>query len=227
MEKQLSKTINYLKKKKKVLIVVTSNRWVKEKEKPKTTRIGEFIDGKLGKRSKIIDASKLTIFPCEGNVSIGKGNSCGVLGAKLKDKRKNPTGDHRCWASINNPTDELWKITKELFISDAVLFLGPVRWGAMNSIYQKLIERLTFIENRHTTFEGENILKGKDAGIIAIGQNWNVSNVLKTEKKVLKFYGFDTPKEMSWYWQYTKDENDESQESYQRSEKIFEKKFLE
>ena len=56
------------------------------------------------------------IFPCEGNVSRADGNSCGLLKAALKDKKKNPSGHHRCWVNINEPSDELWKISKELFL---------------------------------------------------------------------------------------------------------------
>lgn len=219
-------TINFLEKKNKILFLTTSNRWEEYKETPKSTELAKFIAKKVGKKVKIIDVSKLKIYHCEGNVSNKKGNQCGVKSATLKDKKKNPSGNHRCWASINNPDDELWKITKELFKSDTVLFFGSVRWGCPNAFYQKLIERLTFIENRHSTLKDENVLKGKDAGVILIGQNWNGSNVLKTEKKVLKFFGFNTPKELSWNWQYTKNEKDERQESYKKAYEKFKKNLL-
>lgn len=226
MNKKLKDTIKELKKYKKILIITTSNRWDGEKEKPKSTLLGELIAEKLEKKAKIIDSSKLKIYTCEGNVSGRKGNNCGVFGAKLKNKKKNPSGNHRCWASINNNDDELWKITKELFNSDAILFVGSIRWGGMNSVYQKLIERLTFIENRHTNLGGENLLKSKIAGVIAIGQNWNGAETIKKEKKVLKYFGFKTPKELSWNWQYTKDSEDESEESYQKAFSAFKKEIL-
>ena len=65
-----------------------------------------------------------------------------------------------------------------------------------------------------------------DAGIIIVGQNWNGKNVLKTEKKVLYWYGFKTPKELSWNWQFTKDYNDESEETYKLGVKTFKETFI-
>lgn len=226
MNKKLISTINYLKNKKKILIITTSNRWEGSKEKPKSNRLGEFIFNNLEEKATLIDASKLKIYSCEGNVSSKDGNNCGVKEAKLKDPKKNPSGNHRCWASINNQDDELWKITKELFDSDAILFLGSIRWGGMNSIYKKLIERLTFIENRHSSLNEKNLLKNKDAGVIGIGHNWNCIETIKTEKKVLEFFGFNTPNELSWSWQYTPNENNESLGAYKFATEEFEKEFL-
>ncbi len=220
-KKRLEKTISYLKKKKKVLILTTSNRWVGNKEDPKSTIIAKEIAKKLGKKATIIDVTKLNIYPCEGNVSTSKGNNCGVKGAVLKDKNKNPSGCHRCWASINNGDDELWKISKPLLESEAVLFVGSVRWGQMNAIYQKLIERLTWLENRHSTLEEDNIIKRIDAGLICVGQNWRGAKIIKIQKKVLNWFGFTTPKELFWNWQYTKDAEDETQESYKKSHAKF------
>jgi hypothetical protein len=100
-----------------------------------------------------------------------------------------------------------------------------VRWGQANSVYQKLIERLNWIENRHTTLEEDNIIEGKDAGIVVIGQNWNGTAVLDTQKKVLDFYGFNAPDELSFNWQYTDDTLDETQESYKKAPEAFEKSF--
>ncbi|MBI4116906.1 hypothetical protein HY449_04140 [Candidatus Pacearchaeota archaeon] len=224
--KKLQSTINYLKNKKRVLFLTTSNRWNGEKDIPKSSRLAHLIKKKIGNKAKIIDASKLAIYPCEGNVSTAKGNNCGVTGALLKNKTKNPSGFHRCFASINNKDDELWKISKTLFKSDCVVFFSSVRWGQANSIYQKLIERLTWIENRHTTLGEENIVKNIDAGIILVGQNWNGKNVVKTEKEVLKFFGFNVINNLCWNWQYTNDENDESQESYKAGIKKFRETFI-
>ena len=220
-KKRLEKTISYLKNKKKILLLTTSNRWVGNKEDPKSTIIAKEIAKKLGKKATIIDVTKLNIYPCEGNVSTSKGNNCGVKGAVLKDKNKNPSGCHRCWASINNRDDELWKISKPLLESEAVLFVGSVRWGQMNAIYQKLIERLTWLENRHSTLEEDNIIKRIDAGLICVGQNWRGAKIIKIQKKVLNWFGFTTPKELFWNWQYTKDAEDETQESYKKSHAKF------
>ena len=224
--KKLEKTISYLKKKKRILFLTTSNRWVGEKELPKSSLLAKYIAEQVGlNKVKIIDVTKLKIYVCEGNVSSSKGNSCGLKDVVLKDKEKNPSGFHRCWASINNPDDELWVVSKELLQSDAVVFFGSVRWGQMNAVYQKLIERLTWFENRHSTLGENNFLKNIDAGLICIGQNWNGVNVVKLQKQVLKYFGFKTPKELFWNWQYTKDAKDETGESYKKSFGKFKKDF--
>jgi len=222
--RNLSKTLAYLKKKKRVLFLTTSNRWSNEKEKPKSSLLAEHLAENLD-NAKIIDITELKIYPCEGNVSTEKGNRCGLKEAVLKDKKKNPSGCHRCWASINNKDDELWKISKELLNSDCVVFFISIRWGQANAHYQKLIERLTWLENRHTTLGENNLLKNIDAGIIAIGQNWNGKNVIATQKKVLKYYGFNVVNNLCWNWQFTKP-NDESQKSYKEAFPKFKKEFL-
>jgi multimeric flavodoxin WrbA len=219
--KKLQNTINYIKNK-KVLLLTTSNRYEKHTDDiPKSSRLAKIVKDQLDNDAKLIDVSKLNIYICEGNVSGKNGNTCGIKDSLLKDKDKNPSGYHRCWASFNHKDDELWKITKPLFESDVVLFFISVRWGQTNSIYQKLIERLDWIENRHTTLKENNIIKNIDAGIIAIGQNWNGKDVIDTEKQVFKFYGFNVPDELSWNWQYTKNVNDETQQSYKNAIKKF------
>jgi len=223
LKKNIEKSINFLEKKEKVLFLTTSNRWEKAMDDiPKSTLIAQYIQEMIGmKKIEIIDVSKLDIYVCEGNVSSAAGNNCGVKGALLKDKDKNPSGYHRCWCSINNKTDELWKITRPLFESDCVVFFGSIRWGQTNSIYQKLIERLCWIENRHTTLRESNIVKNISVGTIFTGQNWNGLNVVDIQKKVLNYYGFDVQDDICWNWQYTENANDESKESYKNAIKDF------
>jgi hypothetical protein len=95
----------------------------------------------------------------------------------------------------------------------------------MNAIYSQLIERLTWLENRHTTLGESNLLKDKECGVVATGQNWNGSNSVKLEKEVLDFFGFKTPNELSFNWQYLKDPNDESKKSYKNAYSDFLKEF--
>jgi len=223
-EGKLDKLINHLKDKKKVLILTTSNRWVGDKQKPKSSVLAEYVAKEIG-NAEVIDVSKLKIYDCEGNISKNEGNNCGVKESALKDKKKNPTGDHRCWCSYNNKDDELWKISKILFEADAVVFFGSVRWGQTNGVYQRLIERLSWLENRHSTLKEDNIIKDKDAGIVFIGQNWNGEQVLETQKNVLKFFGFKVPDSLSFNWQYLTDSKDESQESYKKAPSAFEEAF--
>jgi hypothetical protein len=68
------------------------------------------------------------------------------------------------------------------------VFFTSVRRGQTNSIYQKLIERLTRIENRHSTLGEENIVKNIEAGVIVIGHNWNSEMIVTTQKQVLGMF---------------------------------------
>lgn len=216
----------YLKTKKKVLFLTTSTRWEGSGEVAKSTQLALDIAGDLKEVDvKVIDVSKLNIYPCEGNVSSLKGNDCGSAAAVLEDKEKNPTGCHRCWASINNPDDELWKVSKELLESEAVIFFISTRWGQTNSVYQKLIERLTWLENRWSTLKEESVISQIEAGVIVIGQNWNTQDVMQTQRNVLTFFGFRVPLELSMCWQYTEDANDETETSYKRAPYAFQEKF--
>lgn len=222
--KKLRDTLDILKKKNKILILSCSNRYnwnEKDIDIPKSKIIATYLKEELGDSCTFIDISELKIFPCEGNVSRKDGNSCGVKKSLLEDDKKNPSGYHRCWASINNKTDELWKVSKEIFESDVVLFFSSVRWGQTNMYYQNLIERLNWIENRHTTLGESNIIKDIETGFICIGQNWNGEEVTKVQMKVHEFYGFKPNKNLYWNWQYTTDVNDETQSSYKKTYKKF------
>jgi multimeric flavodoxin WrbA len=213
--KELKSLYNYLNKRKdkKILFLTTSNRWSGDKELPKSSMIAEEISKKFG-TIEIINVSKLKIFPCEGNVSTKRGNTCGIKEAVLKDKEKNPTGHIRCWASINNKSDELYKVANAILDADIIIFFGSIRWGKMNAIYAQLIERLTWLENRKNTLGESNLIKNKEVGIVATGHNWNVKETIKLEKEVLSFFGFKTPDVLSFGWQWTNDKNDESKAGY-------------
>ena len=228
--KNLVKSVQFLENKKNILFLTTSNRgeWaIKElKEEPKSTKLAKSIQSYLGKnKCKLIDVPNVKIYPCEGNISHYEGNSCGVKKSMLKDEDKNPSGLHRCWRSINNPDDELWKISKELFNSDCVVFFGSIRWGQMNAFYQNLIERLSWIENRHATLGESNIIQKISCGLIATGQNWRGKDVVEIQKEVFKFYGFDVVDDLCWNWQYTENSKDESQSSYKKAGKDFNNTF--
>ncbi|MBI4152407.1 NAD(P)H-dependent oxidoreductase [Candidatus Woesearchaeota archaeon] len=227
MTTQIQNICSYLQKKSRILFLTTSNRWAGDKEKPKSTLLAEALAARIGKKKvTVLNVPALKIFHCEGNISRADGNNCGVQNAVLKDQLKNPSGFHRCWASINNKDDDLWKITKELFQSDCVIFFGSVRWGQMNAYYQTLIERLSWIENRFSTLKEKNIVGSIDAGIIVVGQNWRGKEVVRTQRKVLQFYGFNVPSTLCWNWQYTNDLDDESLQSYQKAGYIFQREVL-
>jgi len=224
----LKKLYNYLKKKKdkKILFLTTSNRWEGDKELPKSSIIADELIKKLGSdRIELINVAKLKIFPCEGNVSTKRGNTCGLKEAKLNDKEKNPTGNIRCWASLNNKSDEMYKVANAIFDADIVIFFGSIRWGKMNAVYGELVERLTWLENRHNTLGESNLLKNKEVGVIAVGHNWNGEEAVKLEKQVLGFFGFKTPDVLSFNWQWTKDKFDESKKGYLQEFGDFLKEF--
>jgi multimeric flavodoxin WrbA len=217
--KELNNFYKYLEKqkvKKKLLFLTTSNRWVGDKELPKSSMMADELVKKLG-TGEIINISKLKIFPCEGNVSTKRGNTCGLKEALLNDKEKNPTGNIRCWASLNNKSDEMYKVANSIFEHDIIIFFGSIRWGKMNAIYTQLIERLTWLENRQSTLGESNLLKNKEVGVIATGHNWNGKETIKLEKEVLSFFGFKTPDVLSFNWQWTDDKNDESKGGYLES----------
>lgn len=108
----------------------------------------------------------------------------------------------------------MYKVANAIFEADIVIFFGSIRCGKMNAIYTELIERLTWLENRHSTLGESNLLKDKEAGIIATGHNWNGEEAVKLEKQVLSFFGFKTPDVLTFNWQWTKDKNDESKKGY-------------
>lgn len=217
-------TVNYLNKKKSAVFVTTSTRFQlkgKPKELPRSVQLAHAIANQLDYKPEIIYADCINIHFCEGNISRSDGNNCGVKEALLKDKDKCPSGKHRCWASINNKDDELWKITKPMFESDVILFFSPVRWGQTSSLYQKIIERLSWIQNIHTTLGEKNIVSGIDSGFICTGHNWRGKSVVDVQKDVLNFFGFGTPSELFWNWQWINDVHEEKPEGYLQDAKDF------
>jgi multimeric flavodoxin WrbA len=226
-KEKLDKTLKFLEGKEKILFLLTSNRWSGSKDDtPKSSSLAYLLQEKLGpNKVTIIDVAKLKIYECEGNVSSRSGNHCGVKEALLKNG-KDKTGELRCWASFNHKDDELYKVVNELLDSDAVVFFGSIRWGKMNAVYGKLVERLTWLENRHATLGESNILKDIDCGVISVGHNWNGEEAIKIEKKVLEFFGFKTPKELFWSYQWTENTLDETKAGYKKDIKDFDKEFF-
>jgi hypothetical protein len=215
-----TRLIRHLESRDGILLLATSNRYDKHAwDVPKTTQLALRVRDHLkqgGRRVTLLDVSKLRIHACEGNISGGRGNRCGLPEARLPDRSKNPTGHHRCWASINNRDDQLYKVSRELFRSQAVVFFVSVRWGQANSVYQRLFERLSWIENRFTTLGEAPIpqTRSLEAGIVLFGQNWNDARVLETQRQNFKWFGWKTPAALSFAWQYTRDADEESAASY-------------
>ena len=215
-----ARLIRHLESRNNILLLTTSTRYTRHTwDIAKTTQLALRIKAHLKRKRKrvtLLDVAQLKIHICEGNISGKRGNNCGVPEARLRDSGKNPTGQHRCWASINNKDDQLYKISRELFRAQAVVFFVSVRWGQANSVYQRLFERLSWIENRVTSLGEAPIpqLKKLEAGIVLFGHNWNDAQVLKTQQQNFKWFGWKTPAALSFYWQYTRDAEQESPASY-------------
>ena len=65
-----------------------------------------------------------------------------------------------------------------------------------------------------------------NTGFIATGQNWNGKDVTQTQKEILQFFGFKTPNELFWNWQFTDNALDETKRSYNKAITTFDKTFL-
>ena len=223
----LKNTITELKKYKKVLLLTCSNRneIVSKTQSPKSSILAKIIHQNLDS-SVLMDVTKLNIHPCEGNVSRMEGNVCGIKAALLKDEEKNPSGYHRCWASIHNPDDELWKISKELFESDCVVFFASVRWGSANMFYQKLIERLNWINNRFIPLGENNIIKDISSGFIVVGQHVYGDEIAQRQYDNHDYYGFNVNKKLYWNWNAEDIKyDDETLQGYRESYPEFFKEF--
>jgi hypothetical protein len=220
--------VKYLASKNDILLLTTSTRYREHDwDIPKTTQLAIRLEKQLKhgrKRVTRLDVSNLKIHTCEGNISARRGNNCGVAEAKLPGRSKNPTGHHRCWASINNRDDQLYEISRELFQSKVAIFFVSVRWGQANSVYQRLFERLSWIENRVTSLGEAPIpqLKNLEAGIVVFGHNWNDARVMQTQRQNFKWFGWRTPEALSFHWQYTRDAEEESLDSYHEAAEQFE-----
>jgi len=223
----VSKFIDTLGSMKKVVFVTTSSRspYVEEfGESPKSSQLAKSLAKALINRNvnvEIIDGAKLNIYNCLGCVSEVHGNHCGVKEAKVKDEAKNPNGLLRCWASHDFEDDELWKISKSIYESQAVIFFGSQRWGSVNAIYQKIIERLDWMENMHTTLGERNSISEIHSGLILIGQNWRVQESLELQKEVLGLFGFKQNEDLYLGWQFTRDMSDENKGSYKDAPSAF------
>jgi hypothetical protein len=103
--------IRHLESTEAILLLATSSRYEQHSwAVPKTTQLALRVRDHLrqgGRRVTQLDVSKLRIHTCEGSIGGGRGNHCGMAEARLPDRSKNPTGHHRCWASINNQDYQL------------------------------------------------------------------------------------------------------------------------
>jgi hypothetical protein len=215
-----SRLLRHLESKDDILLLTTSNRYSEHAwDTPKSTQLASWVADQLKQRRQrvvLMDVATLRIHTCEGNISGARGNNCGPPGARLRDGRKNPTGQHRCWASINNEDDQLYRVSRALFRSRVVIFFASARWGQTNSVYQRLLERLSWIENRVSSLGEEPIaqLEGLEAGMVLFGHNWHDAQILETQRQNFRWFGWKTPDALSFAWQFARTADVESRESY-------------
>jgi hypothetical protein len=80
------------------------------------------------------------------------------------------------------------------------MFFASVRWGQANMYYQKLIERLNWINNRFVPLGEDNVIKDITSGFIIIGQHENADSICKLQYGMHDYYGFKPNEELYWYW---------------------------
>ena len=85
------------------------------------------------------------------------------------------------------------------------------------------MERLSWIENRHTSLKEENIVSEKYVGVISCGHNFNGKEAIELQKKNMKYFGFKIDDRLFWSYQYTNDSKDERLEGYIDDANKFEK----
>lgn len=151
--------------------------------------------------TKFIDANQLHIV---------QNLSCYASGKKNCASKE--AGQYRCWAnllSIENPKeyggkDEMGEIYDGIEWADIVLFSTSVRWMSHSALFQKIIERLNTLENRHSVYNEKHPLANKKAGVIVIGQHYQSQQVASHLCEVLSQLGFITDSSLGVYtWQRT------------------------
>jgi hypothetical protein len=66
--------------------------------------------------------------------------------------------------------------------------------------YQKLIERLNWINNRFIPYGEENIIKNISSGFIIVGQHEYGDDIAELQYNNHEYYGFEVNKELYWNW---------------------------
>lgn len=148
----------------------------------------------------VLDASKLHIVNNLSCYSSGKFN-CASYDA----------GKYRCWAhklSHENPSeyggkDQMGILYDAYDWADIVVFATSTRWESHSAILQKIIERMTTLQNRHTVYHEMNPLQGKRCGVIVTGHNAKSQNVASHLLEVFQWLGFDTRFYYQIVWQKT------------------------
>lgn len=136
---------------------------------------------------KFIDASKLHIVNNLSCYSSGKFN-CASYDA----------GKYRCWAhklSHDEPhkfggADQMGVVYDAYEWADCVVFGTSVRWESHSAILQKIIERMTTLQNRNVVYCEPNPLNKKRCGVVVTGHNSMAQKVAAHLLRVFEWLGF-------------------------------------
>lgn len=129
-------------------------------------------------------------------------------------------GKYRCWAtyeSIEDPEkhggiDEMPVIYDGIDESDIIIFSTSVRWMSHSALFQKIIERMNTLENRHSVYGEKNPLSGKKAGIIVVGQHYQSQKVAGSLSETMTLLGFQCSNSSIFSWQKSHNMNEEQAE---------------
>jgi multimeric flavodoxin WrbA len=149
---------------------------------------------------RYVDASALHIVNNQSCYASGKFN-CASFDA----------GKYRCWAhklSHDDPeafggADQMGVLYDGFAWADIVVFATSVRWESHSAILQKVIERMTTLQNRSTVYGERNPLAGKRCGVLVTGHNAKAQSVASHLIEVFQWLGFESCFFYQAVWQFT------------------------
>lgn len=153
-----------------------------------------------GYKVRVIDASQLHVVNNLSCYSSGK-SDCASYDA----------GKYRCWAhklSHDTPSeyggkDQMGSLYDAYDWADIVIFGTSVRWESHSAILQKIIERMTTLQNRDVVYGERNPLQDKRCGVVVTGHNSMAQNVAAHLLRVFEWLGFTTNIFYQIVWQNT------------------------
>lgn len=172
----------------KICIVSTTSHSEKSTSKLLLALLNQLFEER-GHSVKYIDASQLHIVNNLSCYASGKSN-CASYDA----------GKYRCWAhklSHENPNqyggrDQMGILYDAYDWADIVVFGTSVRWESHSAILQKVIERMTTLQNRNVVYNEPNPLNSKRCGVVVTGHNSMSQKVAAHLLRVFEWLGFTT-----------------------------------
>lgn len=182
-----------------ILLISTTTHTTKSTSK-RLLDVLQHIFSTNGNEVRYIDAAQLHIVNNLSCYASGKFN-CASFDA----------GKYRCWAhklSHADPNryggaDEMGLIYDHIAWADAVIFATSVRWESHSAVLQKVIERMTTLQNRHAVYKEPNPLQGKKCGVVVTGHNAKAQSVASHLLEAFQWLGFHTEFFYQIVWQKT------------------------